>query len=58
MGDCKEFVRRRGIRLRRIVRNLLEVFRGIRLSWEEGDFRRNARYLFELGVVRRMLGEM
>ena len=40
----------------RAVRSLLEVFRGIRLSWSCEEFvRRIARYLIELGVVRRFV---
>ena len=38
------------------MRNLLEVFRGIRLSWSCKEiFRRIARYSIELGVVRRFV---
>ena len=45
LGGCKE--------------ELLEEFRGIRLSWSCKEIcRRIVRYSIELGVVRRMLGEM
>ena len=41
------------------MRSLLVEWRGIRLSWSCKEFvRRNARYSIELGVVRRMLGEI
>ena len=44
----------------RVVRSLLGEFRGILIELEScKEFvRRNARYSIELGVVRRMLGEM
>ena len=43
----------------RAVRSLFEVFRGIDRVGSCKEFvRRIARYLIELGVLRRMLGEL